>query len=569
MTASARSLSPPPRRPSARSATCSSRRRSTPGSIELKSPILTNEEFAKLKHIDLPGFKSVTFPILFKVADGPPGLEKAMDELCRQVSQAIEDGINVVVLSDRGVNKEWAPIPSLLAVAGVHHHLIREGTRTRVGLVLESGEPREVHHFSLLIGYGCGAINPYLAFETLDDMMRQGLLTGMDHKTACKNYLKAAMKGVVKVISKMGISTIQSYWGAQIFEAVGLKQSFIDKYFTWTPSRIEGVGIEVIAQEVLLRHQRAFPDRAGQRARARRGRPIPVARGRRVSPVQSADDPQAASRGAHRQLQGVQGIFRAGQRAEPELVHAARLARLQESQAGSHRGGRVGREHHEALQVRRDELRLDQPGSARDARHRHEPHRRQEQHRRRRRRPGTLCAAAQRRLEEQRHQAGRLGPLRRHQRIPGQRQGAADQDGPGRQAGRRRPVARAEGLSLDRQGPLLDAGRRPDLAAAAPRHLLDRGPGRADPRPEERQPSRAHQRQAGVRSGRRHRRRRRRQGARGRGAHQRLRRRHGRLAADRHQARGHPVGTRPGRDPPDPACSTTCARASSSRPTAS
>jgi glutamate synthase (ferredoxin) len=184
-----------------------------------------------------------------------------MDQLFAKVDQAIQDGCNVVVLSDRGVKTDWAPIPSLLAVAGVHHHLIRAGTRTRVGLVLESGEPREVHHYSLLIGYGCGAINPYLAFETLDDMLRQGLLTDIDHKTACKNYLKAAMKGVVKVISKMGISTIQSYWGAQIFEAVGLKQSVIDKYFAWTPSRMEGVDIDVIGREVLLRHQRAFPPR--------------------------------------------------------------------------------------------------------------------------------------------------------------------------------------------------------------------------------------------------------------------------------------------------------------------
>ncbi|HSU54587.1 MAG TPA: glutamate synthase central domain-containing protein, partial [Candidatus Dormibacteraeota bacterium] len=229
--------------------------------IELKSPILSNEEFAKLKHLDMPGFKSVTLPILFKAAEGPGALEKAMDELCLKVSQAVKDGSNVVVLSDRGVSNELAPIPSLLAVAGVHHHLIREGTRTKVGLVLESGEPREIHHFCLLIGYGCGAINPYLAFETLDDMLRQGLLTGIDHKTACKNYLKAAAKGVVKVISKMGISTIQSYWGAQIFEAIGLKKNFIDKYFTWTPSRIEGVGIEVIGEEVLVRHQRAFPPR--------------------------------------------------------------------------------------------------------------------------------------------------------------------------------------------------------------------------------------------------------------------------------------------------------------------
>jgi glutamate synthase (ferredoxin) len=239
--------------------------------IELKSPILTNEEFAKLKHLNLPGFKAATLPILFKAADGPSALEKAMDDLCKKVNKAIKDGYNVVVLSDRGVNAEWAPIPSLLAVSGVHHHLIREGTRTQVGLVLESGEPREVHHFSLLIGYGCGAINPYLAFETLDDMIKQGLLTAADpktgkpatpdHKTACKNYLKAAMKGVVKVLSKMGISTIQSYWGAQIFEAVGLQQKVINKYFTWTPSRVEGIGLKELAQEVLTRHQKAFPER--------------------------------------------------------------------------------------------------------------------------------------------------------------------------------------------------------------------------------------------------------------------------------------------------------------------
>src|SRR6185312_12483479 len=138
---------------------------------------------------------------------------------------------------------------------------IRQGTRTRVGIVLESGEPREVHHFSLLIGYGCGAINPYLAFETLDDMIREGMLPDMKHKEACKNFVKAAVKGVVKVISKMGISTIQSYRGAQIFEAIGLNQTVIDRYFTWTPSRVEGIGLDVIAQEVLVRHSHAFPDR--------------------------------------------------------------------------------------------------------------------------------------------------------------------------------------------------------------------------------------------------------------------------------------------------------------------
>ncbi|HEX3800600.1 MAG TPA: glutamate synthase large subunit [Verrucomicrobiae bacterium] len=229
--------------------------------IELKSPILTNEEFAKLKHLNRPDFKSITLPILFKASEGERGIESAMEELYRKANQAIADGVNILILSDRGVDRENAPIPALLAVAGLHHHLIREGTRTRVGLVIETGEPREVHHFSLLIGYGAGAINPYLAFETLDDMIRQGLLKNIKHKDACKNFVKAAVKGVVKVISKMGISTIQSYRGAQIFEAIGLKQSVIDKYFTWTPSRIEGVGMDVIAKEVQIRHQHAFPER--------------------------------------------------------------------------------------------------------------------------------------------------------------------------------------------------------------------------------------------------------------------------------------------------------------------
>jgi glutamate synthase (ferredoxin) len=229
--------------------------------IELKSPILTNEELAKLRHIDTPGYKSVTLPILYKLTEGAKGLEHAMDALCAAADKAIGDGLNILILSDRGIDHDNAAIPSLLAVSGLHHHLIRNGTRTRVGLVLESGEPREVHHFSLLIGYGCGAINPYLAFETLDDMIHQGLLKNIDHKTACKNFVKAAVKGVVKVTSKMGISTIQSYRGAQIFEAVGLARAVVDKYFTWTATRIEGATLEVIAKETELRHRHAFPER--------------------------------------------------------------------------------------------------------------------------------------------------------------------------------------------------------------------------------------------------------------------------------------------------------------------
>ncbi|HMO63703.1 MAG TPA: glutamate synthase large subunit, partial [Verrucomicrobiota bacterium] len=229
--------------------------------IELKSPILTNEEFAKIKYLNHPAFTSLTLPVLFRAAEGAAGLEKAVEDLCEAASRAIEDGYNVLILSDRGVSAELAPIPALLAVAGLHHHLIREGTRTRVGLVLESGEPREVHHFALLLGYGCGAINPYLAYETLDDMIRQGLLKDLDHQAAVKHFSKAATKGVVKVISKMGISTIQSYRGAQIFEAIGLNHAVIDKYFTWTASRVGGIGLEQIAEETLRRHRHAWPDR--------------------------------------------------------------------------------------------------------------------------------------------------------------------------------------------------------------------------------------------------------------------------------------------------------------------
>jgi len=230
--------------------------------VELKWPVLTNEEFAKIRRMELPGLKVGVLPILFRVSRGERGLAKSMEELCAMARRMIEeDEINVIILSDRGVNRDIAPIPALLAIAGLHHYLIREGLRTRASLVLETGEAREVHHFALLIGYGCSAVNPYVAFETIDDMIREDLLLNIDHKTACKNFVKAASKGVVKVMSKMGISSVQSYRGAQVFEAVGLRQDVIDQYFTWTPSRVGGIGLDVIAQEVLARHRAAYPER--------------------------------------------------------------------------------------------------------------------------------------------------------------------------------------------------------------------------------------------------------------------------------------------------------------------
>jgi glutamate synthase domain-containing protein 2/glutamate synthase domain-containing protein 1/glutamate synthase domain-containing protein 3 len=228
--------------------------------LELHAPILTNEEFAQIRRLNLPGLKVGALSTLFRATRGEKGLVKSVEELRLAARRLIEDDeVNILILSDRGVNAEFAAIPALLAVSALHHYLIREGLRTRVSLVLETGEAREVHHFALLIGYGASAINPFLAFETLDGMIRDDLLTDVDHAKACKNFVKAATKGVIKVMSKMGISAVQSYHGAQVFEAVGLRQDVIDEYFTFTSSRIGGIGMDVIAQEVLMRHRAAFP----------------------------------------------------------------------------------------------------------------------------------------------------------------------------------------------------------------------------------------------------------------------------------------------------------------------
>ena len=228
--------------------------------IRIKTPILTDEELEQLRQIDRPGFKAITLPILFSVVDGEGGLQKAMDRLFEAADQAVADGFTIIILSDRGIDQDHVPIPGLLAVAGLHHHLIRQGDRTRVGIALESGEPREVHHFCLLVGYGIQAVNPYMAFESLADMIDEGQLTGISYRDAVKGYIKSVTKGVVKVMAKMGISTIKSYRGAQIFEAIGIKKEVVDRYFTWTDSRVEGVGLEVIAREALMRHRAAFPE---------------------------------------------------------------------------------------------------------------------------------------------------------------------------------------------------------------------------------------------------------------------------------------------------------------------
>jgi glutamate synthase (ferredoxin) len=229
--------------------------------IVLKDPVLSNEELAKIAHVTLEGFKAITLPMLYPVAQGAPGMARALEELQARASQAIADGHNVIILSDRHISREQAALPSLLATAAVHHHLVRRGERTRCGLVVETGDAREVHHLCLLIGYGAGAVNPWVAFETLDDMITQGLLPDIDRAKAVRNYIKALNKGILKVMAKMGISTLQSYCGAQIFEAIGLNRALVARYFTGTASRVSGIDIDVIAEEVRRRHEHAFPSR--------------------------------------------------------------------------------------------------------------------------------------------------------------------------------------------------------------------------------------------------------------------------------------------------------------------
>ncbi len=226
--------------------------------IRLDSPLLTNEELAQIRHTKLPGFVVATLPILFPAHSGGAGLEAAMEALYRAADRAIEQGVNLLILSDRGVDRENVPIPALLAVSGLHHHLVETGTRRQVGLILESGEPREIHHLAALLGYGATAINPYLVFETIEDLARQQMLATPDARQGIRNYIKAAVKGSVKTMAKMGISSIQSYCGAQIFEAVGLHQSVIDRYFAGTTSRLGGVDLEIIAREAQMRHDAAY-----------------------------------------------------------------------------------------------------------------------------------------------------------------------------------------------------------------------------------------------------------------------------------------------------------------------
>jgi glutamate synthase (NADPH/NADH) large chain len=231
--------------------------------ISLAFPVINNDELAKIIHVNVdgeyPGLESYVVRGLFQVAGGGESLRKRLDEIAAEVSTAIAQGARIIVLSDRDGDAEDAPIPSLLLTSAVHHHLIREKTRTTVGLVVEAGDVREVHHVALLIGYGAAAVNPYLAMESAEDLVLQGVITGITPEKAVANLIKSLGKGVLKVMSKMGISTIASYTGAQVFEAIGLSQDLVDRYFTGTTSRLGGIGLDIIAKETIARHHIAYP----------------------------------------------------------------------------------------------------------------------------------------------------------------------------------------------------------------------------------------------------------------------------------------------------------------------
>ena len=544
--------------------------------LEVYQPILTNEDLERVRQIGLVKdnqFSSITIDITYPADKGAAGMSAALDVVCAEAEEAVRSKeYNIIILSDRATGPDRIPIPSLLATSAVHHHLIRQGLRTSVGLVVETGEPHEVHQFAVLAGYGAEAINPYLAFDTLEEILPE-LDEKLSLKEAQKRYIKAIDKGLLKVMSKMGISTYQSYCGAQIFDAVGLRSAFVKKYFTGTHTQVEGVGLRQIARETAERHRQAFGDVpvldnaldvGGEYAYRIRGeahmwRPAVVA------------DLQHAVRGnlPDKYRSYAQQINDQSE----QLMTLARPVPPEERrgdgpQARAARGGRAGRRYRQALLDRGDELRLDLARGAHDAGHRHEPHRRQVQHGRGRRGGGPLQAAAQRRFIALGHQAGGFGPVRRDRGVSGQLVDDADQDGAGRQARRGRPAARPQGGCRHRQGAPFDAWRRPDLAAAAPRHLFDRGSGAADLRPEERQPGGRRVGEAGLGGRRRHGGGGRRQGARRSRHHLGLRGRHRRFAADLAQACRQPVGDRPRRDAPDAGRQPAAGAASPCRSTA-
>ena len=407
--------------------------------IKLAWPVLDNDELNKIVHInddgEQPGLRTAVLRALYDVERGGEGLADAIEDLRIRACEAIAKGARTLVISDRDSDHTRAPIPSLLAVSAVHHHLVRTKERTTVALVVESGDAREVHHIAMLIGFGAAAVNPYLAFESIEDLVREGELTGIEAAAAVRNYLKALGKGVMKVMSKMGISTVASYTAAQAFEAIGLDRDVVDEYFAGTPSQLGGVGLDVIAEEVKQRHRRAYPENPTERVHRRLD--VGGEYAFRREGELHLFTPEVVFLLQHSTRTGRYDVF---QQYSEEVDRLSReggtlrgLFELEDgtTPAGPARRGRVRRLDRHPVQHRRNELRLHLGRGARNHGDRDEQPRRAVQLRRgrRRRRPALRPAQAQRR------QTGGVRPIRGHQRLSGERVGHSDQDGAGRQAG--------------------------------------------------------------------------------------------------------------------------------------
>ena len=332
--------------------------------LVMDQPILRNHELEKLRQVSHEVFDAATLDITWPIEAGPDGMEMRLHDLCEEAARYVDNDANILILSDRNLGPERVAMPSLLAVAAVHHHLVRRGTRLRTGLVIESGEPRDIHHMATLIGYGAAAINPYLMFESLDELADRSLLpTELDREEAEKRIVKAIGKGLLKTISKMGISTIKSYCGAQIFEAVGLEQELIDQHFTGTASRIGGVGLDVALDRG---HGAPLPRLSAHRPRsaARRWRPA-VAPWRRAPRVEPGHDCQAPALGPQRERRfrrDLRGVRPPGQRGHRPPRAAPRADEDSPRRRGAAAGGDpAGGRDRQAVHHRCDEPRCPQP----------------------------------------------------------------------------------------------------------------------------------------------------------------------------------------------------------------
>ena len=415
--------------------------------LVMPQPLLRSTELEKLRQVDHSVFEARTIDMTWPATKGAQGMEERLEEICAEASELVSRGVNIIVLSDRNLGAERVPMPALLATAAVHHHLVREGTRLQIGLVVETGQAKEIHHVACLIGYGAAAVNPYVMFESLYALHREERLPeGMTPDEAVSRTIKAVGKGLLKILSKMGISTIRSYTGAQIFEAVGLEEELVERHFTGTPSRVGGVGMNVLAWECLDRHARAYPAASSELLPA--GGHLRLAARRRVPRLEPGDDRDApAGRARGRRRRRLRALCHLRERGRGTEVVPARAARLQRGPgARSARRDPAGRRDRQALQVGRDVAGRPLTGGPRDARHRDEPPGRQVEHRRGR---GGLRPLHRRApLVDQ---AGGFGPLRRDRALPGERGRAPDQGRAGGQARRGRPAPGPQGRPLHRR----------------------------------------------------------------------------------------------------------------------